>query len=346
MIKDSHFKKVIHTSLIVMVSILLAACDSVEGGSDFIGRGDSDDSTTGTLSIGIADGPVDDALEVVLKVDKITLKKAGSDDVVIDQFTSTDLGVTDAETVAVDLLLFQGGDQAMLVTEFEVAAGTYSNLILTILDDDINNSYVLDVDGNSRVLNMFDRTMELGSFTVEKDLLNTLTLDFNLQMALVYDAASNEYTLTSTGIRLQNNNTDRTISGEVDSSLFDTVSPCDEKINPTAGNRVYLYQGHDLDESNLADIFDSAKSTDAVPDEAIAPYAVAAVVDAGGEWEYNLAFLPAGEYTLVFSCAAEDDDPENYDGLVLPLPVEQLIEISVESGSFGCDLPIVDESCS
>ena len=335
-------------STVSMVT-LLSACGGSEGGSNFIGVGGGTDRT-GSVSIGISDAPVDDVKEVWIEVDKITFKKSGNDDVVVDRFTSSDLNISDEDSFQIDLLDYQGGNQAIVINDIELPAGRYTNMVLTILDEDLNRSYVVELDDERKQLNIpvASDTLSLGSFTVEADGTQTFTIEFNLRKALTYTAGTvGNYNLKVRGIRIQDNDGDRAITGTVDSSLFNTESPCDDKADPNVGNIVYLYEGHNLNVNNLADIFDPADSDTAVPDNAIEPFAAEAVVENGlGQWIYRFAFLPAGDYTLVFSCNAADDDPEDYDGLTLPLPSDQIIELTTTSSSAGCDLPIENDSCS
>lgn len=337
-------------SATVLCAAMLSACGGgSEGGANFIlGTGVSTSEQTGTISIGIADAPVDDVKEVVILLDSITLEKSGEDDVVIDTFTSTELGITDEDTVPIDLLLYQDGSQAIVIEDLEVTAGTYTNIVLSILDDDINNSYVIEEDDDQLELNVPAGSIELGEFTVDNDGDQTFTIKFGLRQAMTYDESSLVYELKSNGIRLQDNDGDRSISGSVDSSLFDTESPCDEKDDATTGNVMYLYEGHDLNTGDLADVFDaeSGDLTTTIPDGAIEPFAAKAVKDDGDDgWEYEFSFLPAGEYTLVFSCDAADDDPVEYDGLTLPFPTDQLVEVDTTVSSIGCDFPVEDGIC-
>ena len=337
-------------SAIVIGAALLSACggDS-EGGANFIlGTGANTSGQTGTLSIGIADAPVDDVKEVVILLDSITLEKSGEDDIVIDTFTSAELGITDEDTVPIDLLQYQDGSQAIVIEDLEVAAGNYTNIVLSILDDDINNSYVIEEDDDQLELNIPEGDIELGEFTVDNDVDKTFTIEFGLRQAMTYNDSSSAYELKSSGIRLQDNDGDRSISGDVNSSLFGTESPCNEKDNANVGNVLYLYEGHGLNVDDLADVFDAESSdlTTTIPDDAIAPFAVKAVKDDGsGGWEYEFSFLPAGEYTLVFSCHAEEDDPVEYDGLSIPLPTDQLVEVDTTVSGIDCDFPVEDGLC-
>ena len=79
------------------------------------------------------------------------------------------------------------------------------------------------------------------------------------------------------------------------------------------------------------------------PAEAIAPYTSQTVNSDGS---YDIGYLPAGAYTLAFSCEAENDDPEIYDGIVIPSPSTERIEITLSEGeSKSCNLPIVNGGC-
>ena len=82
-------------------------------------------------------------------------------------------------------------------------------------------------------------------------------------------------------------------------------------------------------------------SSSAIPDDAIAPVAVAALLENAlvGSWEYSAGYLEPGDYTLVFACDAADDGPVDYDGIVLPLPENQRYEVSLGAGEQAvCDL--------
>ena len=50
-------------------------------------------------------------------------------------------------------------------------------------------------------------------------------------------------------------------------------------------------------------------------------------------------YLPAGAYTLAFSCDAAEDDPVDFDDISVPLPDDQTYEIELEAGESAiCDL--------
>lgn len=312
------------------------------------GGGSSDDEPdTGTVSFGLSDAPVDDLKSVTVEIDRITLKRLGASDVVIDRFTSTALGVTDVDSFQIDLLDYQGSNQAIVVDQMVLPAGQYTDLRLDILDQNINRSFVVELNDTVKAIKVPSDELKLGGLAVERGGVQTFTIDFDLRQAMTYRVGPDDYILKPRGVHILDNATAAALTGEVDSSLFNTVSPCDSKTDPTLGNVLYLYQGHGLAVSDLADVYDPLASTTTVPGSAIAPYAAdTPVQQPGGEWTYSFGFLPPGDYTLAFSCVAENDSPDDYDGLTLPLPTDQYVELTLDQGvSVACDLPISGGAC-
>jgi hypothetical protein len=304
---------------------------------------DDDDDDPATVSLGFSDAPIDDVQEVVLVVDTITFRRS-SGDVVVETFTIPKLSLTDAETFPVDLLEYPGTIRLLVITDLPMERGTYSSIVLDILDGDVNQSYVRDDEG-AKPLNAPSSQLVLPGISVSAGAQSN-TVEFSLGQSLLYQSSSDSYELTIEGIRVEDSDAG-SIAGSVDSSLFDLDAPCDAKADPLLGNRVYLYSGINLGLDNLADVYTS-NSSDSIPDDAIAPYAVADVVEAGGLpiRSYTFGFIPEGQYTLAFSCEAEDDDPVNYDGFRVPSPIGQRYEIDQADGEVTvCNLA-VDASCS
>ncbi len=324
----------------------LAACGGGgDGGANFTVGGGSVNNQTGIISLGISDAPVEDLKQVNIVVDSIRLQKEGESDVVIETFTSSDLGITDQETFTIDLLEYQGGEQAIVIENLEVTSGEYSNIRLEILDENSNFSNVLTQLDETKELNIPSDELQLGGFTVDADGTQTFTIEFNLRQAMVYRPGPDDYMIKPRGIYVLDNSTASSLQGEInDITLFDTEAPCNAKSDPTTGNVVYLYQGHELVVDNLADTFDPDTSTTDIPANAIEPYASETVTDSTG---YEFGFLPSGNYTLVFSCDAANDDPEDFDGLSLPFPEDQIIELTFTAGAgVVCDLPITAGACN
>jgi hypothetical protein len=142
------------------------------------------------------------------------------------------------------------------------------------------------------------------------------------------------------------------VSGTVNLNALHAISPCTTKVDQTVGNVAYLYQGHDLDVSNLSDVFvrsdDSAEVPESdpnVPANSIAPIATASIDGADGS--YMVSYLTPGDYTLAISCLAENDDPVLFDDIAIPAPATQLIEVTLGTGQdLQCGFPLADGVCN
>ena len=328
-------------SLCVLVLPLLLSLQGCGCGFDCNGNSNND---PGTITLAFSDAPIDEVEEVLLVVDTITFRRSAGDDVIVESFTIPDLNLVDAETFDIDLLDYPGVSQLDVITDLELENGSYSSIVLDIIDGNINQSYVRDNDG-VKELNASSSQLVLPGISVSGG-VQGFTIEFSLAQSLQYLSASESYVLTNEGIRVEDSDSG-SISGRVETELFDLDSPCDTKADPLAGNRIYLYSGINLGSNNLADVFTSS-SSETIPDDAIAPFAVADVIEVQGSptANYIFGFIPEGQYTLVFSCEAEDDDPVDYNGFGVPSPADQLYEIDQADGEVTlCDLA-VDASCS
>jgi hypothetical protein len=339
---------ILRVGLMILLPLVLSACG---GGGSGGSSGGGNNIAPGTVSFGISDAPVGDLSKVVITIDEIELRRKDSDDcdgdlesddcVYIDHFTDGDLA--DQETVTVDLLEWQGTDNKVIVEGIELPAGEYSHLRLSIIDEDINFSYVEEeTAGEQKLLKVPSNTLKLGGFTVESGGVQVFVIEFDLRRAMTYNPGPDRYILKPTGVRVVDAEAAASISGVVDASLFDSSSPCDTKEDPSAGNLVYVYEGHNLDADNLADNFDDS-ATPPAPDTAIAPYSSQAASEDGS---YNIGYIPPGNYTLAFSCEAKEDDADLYDGIEIPSPNTEIVELVLDVGeSRTCDFPIENGDC-
>ena len=329
-------------SIPVIVAALLLASVTVSIGGCGCGfdcnNGNNKDATT-LLNLGFSDAAPEDLKQVVIEVDSITFRRSGADDVVVDSFTIAGLDLVEADSFQIDLLQYRGRNQLLVIDDLELGQGTYSEVLIGVLDGDINFSYVLEANDSLKALSVPTAGLSLPGMTLSVD-EQQFTVEFSLAQSLQFQASNDSYFLATDGIRVEDNATAASLSGRVDSALFDTVSPCDEKTDPELGNRIYLYQGIGLSDSQLADVFNTNSET-AVPRDALAPFTVAALLENTliGSWEYAFGFLPAGDYTMAFACDTADDDSVDFDDLVVPLPADQVYEITLLEGEQGvCDI--------
>ena len=329
--------------LLIVLSGSLLAIVLVSAGGCGCGFGcnndDDDDPGPTLLSLGFSDESIEELKQVVIEVDTITLRRTTGEDVVVDTFTIDDLDLTAVDTFQVDLLQYRGLNQVLVIDELELESGSYSSISIGVLGGDVNRSYVQGSDDILRPIAITGDALSLPGVVLAPG--NQLyTAVFSLAQALQYRAATDDYLLTTTGIRVMDNAVAASLSGRVDTALFDSVTPCDEKADPESGNRVYLYQGTGLSAAALADVH-TDDSGPAVPDDALAPYAVAALARdvLTGRWQYAFGFLADGDYTLAFACDAAEDDPVDYDAIAIPLPDDQQYDIRLDEGEQAvCDL--------
>ena len=292
------------------------------------------------LTLGFSDSLPEDLKQVVIEVDSITFQRSGVENVVVDEFTIPALNLVDVPTFKIDLLKYRGTNQLQVITDLELVTGTYDAVSIAILTGGVNESYVQEANGDAfKAIQVSSGVRGLPGMQLASG-KQTFTVEFGLAQALQYEASSDTYLLTTNGVRIENNLKAATLSGTVDSTLFNSVSPCSAKETPTKGNRVYLYKGSNLLSENLADVFNS-DSTTPIPANAIAPFAVASMTSSGSpvSWTYTFGFIPAGSYTIAFACNTEADDAVEYNGLTIPLPSNQKYEITLTEEQKGvCNL--------
>ena len=324
-----------------MVIILFACMTlSISGcGCGFdCNNGNNRDEPT-LLSLGFSDAIPEELKQVVIEVDSITFKRTGAENVVIDAFTIDALGLVDADSFQIDLLQYRGRNQLLVIEDLELDKGTYSEILITLIDGDINFSYAQESDDSLKQINAPAAGLSLAGITLS-EAAEKYTVEFGLAQSLQYQSSSDDYLLAVDGIHIEDNATAASLTGRVDRALFNTVSPCNEKVDPESGNRVYLFAGTGLTSEQLADVFTSASSS-AIPADSQAPFSVAALVENSliGSWEYAFGFLPPGTYTMAFACDTFTDGPVNYDGLVVPLPTDQIYEITLSDAEQKvCDI--------
>ena len=303
----------------------------------------NDDSDNGNnlaqLTLGFSDSLPEDLKQVVIEVNTITLRRSGLEDVVIDTFTIPELNLVNATTFQVDLLKYRGIKQLLVIEDRELVTGTYSGVSIAILTGDVNKSYVQEDDDSLKEISVTGGVLSAPGMLLSSG-QQAFTVEFGLAQALQYQESTGTYLLTNTGVRTEDNQSAARLSGTVDDSLFNTVSPCNAKTDPEKGNRVYLYKGLNLRNENLADVFTTQSQT-SIPANAIAPFAVASMAEDSltGIWNYAFGYIPAGSYTIAFACNTEADDAVDYNGLTIPLPTGQKYEVTLSEGELTtCNL--------
>lgn len=325
-------------NICISMSALLAltACSSDDSGST---------PANSDVSIRFSDAPIGELSKVVITVDKLIFNRKGTD-IVVDTFTSEELGIENSETFQIDLLDVQGLENKLVLDSVMLPVGDYQNLRIQVLDNDIEKTYVWEKDGvAAKKLKVPSGELKLGKFTVGSDSTQTFVVEFALNQAMTYNPGPDRYILKPRGIRVVRLEDAAHISGVVDLTSLHAREGCSEKPDSSIGNAAYLYAGHNLDANLLGDVFvredDSGEFQEFdgnVPTNVIAPITSAPINGMTGE--YLFSYLQPGSYSLAISCQAHLDDPVIYDQIVIPAPANQLIELNLEAEThLECNFP-------
>jgi|FrelakmetLWP11LW_1041352.scaffolds.fasta_scaffold18042_1 hypothetical protein len=207
--------------------------------------------------------------------------------------TTTTLEFTDGEIV--DLLDLRDADPLRLFTNEELPVGTYTGVRL-LFDADQEQSKVTTSGGDSR-MRLAAGAFAAVSFTVEdeKESREDFTLVLDLRQSLRFDEDTDRYTLTPALRSVRTEDAAR-IEGNVA-----VVCPAGTVL-PDRG-AIYLYSGRNVQPDDL----DGADAE---------PFATTGVTDSGtAAFQYALRFLPAGNYTLAFTCRGDEEVPGSSENL-------------------------------
>jgi hypothetical protein len=268
------------TCVIVVLTTLVLGC----GGSS----GSDSGPTTGTLTIGLTDAPVDLVDKVHVKFSGITLKPQNGP--ALEFAMKSDEGV--------DLLTLQDGSVFPMLESETVDAGRYNWIELHVnaeIDETID-SYVMTENGEMIELEVPSGTVRLVSgFVVTAGKNNEVVLDWDVRKGLTDPVGKDYYTLTP-ALRLIDMTQYGSLSGTVaDALIMDESCTSDAEGD---GNLVYVYKGSDVTADDLGSF-----------GEPVTTAPVSSNPEKAGAYTYIVHFLDPGEYTVAFTCQGLDDDP-------------------------------------
>ncbi len=310
--------------------VALAACSSNQSSPN-----------TALVDLSFSDAVVDDAAEVVITVERITFQRngeEGAEDIVVETF-ARDANGGDTESYTLDLLTVQGEDSRLVVDSVELPVGEYSNMLIQVAPDQDNANYVVDAAGTKQ-LKVPSNVLKLGAFTIEPTSKQSMVVEFGLQQSMTYNPGPDRYILKPRGVRIVSVDQAALLIGNIDHAALQATEACSAlELGGTTGN-AYLYSGHGIDPTTLADNFDEFVSTN--ENGLVAPFASASLMNDS----FSLSYLEAGDYTLAVGCNETADDADLIDQLVVPNPVDQVVEFSIVVGqTLSCDIPLSDIGC-
>lgn len=280
-------------SALVLVA-LLAACgtDSSSGDSGSNSGGGSG------FSLRLTDAAFDDAARVDITFTEVRLRKksGGWVDIPKAQFATQN---------RIELASLQGTKTAGLLLNVDVAPGDYDELRLIVDTASMANSIELTAGGVHNLIIPSGGSSGLkikGDFTVSDTLPTLMVVDVDLRQSII--TAGPNYIMRPV-LRLINGNNFGHVRGEVDPALLTAVT-CSDALVDTF-NSVYVYNGN---VSSPDDINQQSNSN-------VDPVTTSKIVydAASSKYMYEAAFLPAGDYTLAFTCNSDLEDLDADDNL-------------------------------
>jgi len=266
--------------LVASAAALLAACG---GGSD------GDNTKTGTLKLSITDSPMDDVQQVWVKFSAVEFKPEGGAPVLN--------ALTPAQSL--NLLELQNGRAAVLVNDVVLTAGRYEWIRL-VVDNvaNVRDSYVMTNVGECEltVPSGAESGLKMNrGFTLPADGSVALTVDFDLRKSLhappgqtsMMGMCTQGYLLRPT-LRLVQDSEVGAIAGTVDPLLFKDVAGCVPMV--------YVF----------ADGTNPAGSTTPDDQDGNDPNPVVMANPDSTSGAYKAAFLTQGNYTVAYTCSADD----------------------------------------
>jgi hypothetical protein len=274
---------------ISLAGLLLAAC----GGSD------ASLGSTSTLNLGITDSPVDGAQKVWIQFTGVEVKPANGDPV----------DFTFSPARGFDLMTLQGGTTATFLNGATIPSGPYEWVRLMV-DPAAGSSYVIDSMGTQHDLRI-PSGAETGlkliqGFTMPAGGVANFTVDFVLSKSVIAPPGQAPDFMLKPVLRLVDNAQVGTITG-----IIQTAALGSPQTNcGTHAPVVYLFTGPGVTPNDIY-----------VPDSGTPPavqplVTTTATLNTNSLYSYTIAFVPAGTYTVAFTCDA--DDPAVNETALMP----------------------------
>ena len=265
--------------------------------------GGSDGS--GTMSLSVADAPVDGANNVVVEFTGVELIPDSGNPVTI----------TFAAPKTIDLLKDSGTASALLFSQ-PIPAGSYGQIrLMVVADGNPGNSYIILSDGTMHGLQVpsgSETGLKLVSgFTVPKTGVVDYSIDFDLRQAITCPPGQSPACTLKPAERLVDNTTVGNIQGQVSNTLV--TAGC------TPG--VYLYAGTVTAPEDM--------NSTASPGDLNQPVASKSpIANSQPPYYYQFAFLAPGNYTVAFTCEAAQDNADQADPVVKFSPIKTGIVVT------------------
>ncbi|MBX3706372.1 MAG: DUF4382 domain-containing protein [Pseudomonadales bacterium] len=303
--------------------LMLSACGGGGGSEAAAPAPVASGPGTGTLSASITDAALDDVTAVNLRVTALQLREQGAAE---GDWVVIDLRDALGNALQFNLLDYQHGATFALFEDERVPAGVYEHARLVLEapartpvecrgQDPLAGSHVEAATGG--LVPLFipsgaNAGVRLVSpFRVPLNGSADIVIDFDLRQSLHQPAAfRNQCFFLRPAFRVEAVQNTGRITGTVDAELLDGSNGFCSDDDPMTGNAVYVYAGAD---QLPGDLNADPDATTAAP-VATSSVEYDALFGNSGGGTYTVAFLPPGDYTVAFTCRADQERLPNPDG--------------------------------
>ena len=238
---------------------------------------------TGMLSLDVTDAPIDGAKKVMVSFSSVEVHGAENKVITFDK------------PMQIDLLNLAGSKSAGLLVNESLQAGDYQWIKLGVDTAGQMDTYIEMDDGTIHELDIPSGSTSglklVRGFTIAQGGGADFTIDFDLRKSIV---VNNQGYKLKPALRIVDNTEVGHVKGTVAASLLQGSS-C------TSGNSVYVFDGKDVtptEEFTGSSVLTTTSIT----------------MDTNGDYNYEVGYLNAGDYTFAVTCQGADDDPEAQDG--------------------------------
>lgn len=272
------------------------------------GCGGSSGESTGTLNIGLTDGPIDSAEAVVIQFTGLELKSAGGPPEVFDFDPDACDSIDSTGSCSIDLLTLQGTEYRTLFGQ-NVPAGEYQWVRLLVnAERTVHDSYIT-LDGGQQCSLWIPSGAETGlkivsGMIVTANGVSNFMLDFDVRTSITAppglpsetEECLQDYVLKP-AIRIVDETESGSIAGTVNADLLLDDS-CRDEIEPLGVvDNLDVYVFENFDDLASADDYDGEGD----------PIASAMVEWNGTDYTYEVGYLLEGSYKLGLTCTADVD---------------------------------------
>jgi hypothetical protein len=271
-----------HLTVILALGLLaLAGCDG--------------STSSGHINLDLTDAPADGATSIVVEFTGVSAQPD----------SGAAVHYSFPQPVQLDLAELQSGVSGSLIQNLTLPAGHYKSLTLELsATPGAKDSYVVDSTGKHGLVFAGGSVSVPGGFDVQADEGSSFIIDFDMRRSVLPPAGASTDFRLDPKLRMLDARAASNVNGTVPAT-FAAATGC----TPV----VYVYAGE----------FASPRDLDAGAPASKQPLTEAPVKldTAFGPYRFTAAYLPAGVYTLAFTCDAANDDPSKADAAVTFSPV-------------------------